>query len=455
MRRLGRITAALVCLAGGFWPATGSAQLTTDAAGLRVIAGGMLENGLPQDALLLAGALLQRDPGDVAALLILAEASILIEDNEAAITAATSAYPLAEGGQRYGAARLAALGHARMGRYTIAQIWLRRARQAAPNAEAARAVAADYRVLRDRNPLNVQLIFGISPSSNINGGSASETITLPGLPFEFVLDGEARALAGIQFSGGAALTYRLRADEVSSTNANLQLQGRTYALTDAARAQAPDARGADYADVYLAAGVTHRWQAESGSDVVKSVSATLGQTWYGGDPYSRFLTLSHEHDRALSDRQRLMLEGFAEWSGRLGEDDPYATLGGRARLTMIGETGNRTTLSLTLREAMTDQFDVGFQGATVTAGYDLREPVAGVRIGFGADLDYRFFENSAYSFDPREDLRTVLRVTAGLPRITFYGFEPLVTFEASNTQSNIPLFEKSDLRINLGLRSSF
>lgn len=449
-----RISAAVCLAAALLLPAGLAAQITTDAAGLRAIAAGMLDEGMHADAARLAQALLRRDPEDVTALLILAEAAIATEDFDGAIAAAGRAYQLADGRQRYGAARVMALGHARLEQFIRSQIWLRRARQAAPDSAAVRELAADYRFVRERNPLNMQLNFGISPSSNVNGGSASETIILPGLPFEFVLDGEARALSGVQFSGGVGLTYRLRADADSTTLANLQFQGRTYALSDSASDLAPDARGSDYADIYLGTGLTHRWR--TGDDhALQTATYTMGQTWYGGDPFTRFAILSYENDRALADRQRLALQGFVEWTERLEEGEGYPTLGVRGRWTIVAEDGNRTTLSLTLREAATELFDIGYQSTTLTANYELRAPVAGLRLGFGGDVDFRIYDNTAYSFDAREDLRGVLRVTAGLPRINLYGFEPLVTLEASQTDSNVALFDKTDLRINLGLRSSF
>ncbi len=455
MSGIGRLTALAVALLSAVGlPDQADSQITTDAAGLRDIGQDLVSAGLAEDAALVAEALLARDPQDAEALIIAAQAALLTGRNEAAVDFATRAHAGASGPVAYVAARLAATGHAQLEQYTLSQIWLRRARQAAPDEAAIREIAEDYRFVRERNPLNVQLTFGIAPSSNVNSGSASETIVLPGLPFEFILSGDARALSGLQISGGAALSYRLSVTESSATFANLQLQGRTYALSDSAKEQAPNARGSDYADIYLSTGLTHRWRTEVGGPI-HSVTGNIGQIWYGGDPYSRFATLSYEWDKAIADRQRLALQGFLEWNERLTDGADYPTAGVRARWTVVGESGNRTTLSLTLREAMTDRPDLGFQGGTLSAQYDLAQPIGGMQLGFGAELDYRDFTGSIYSFDGRTDLRQTLRASAALTQINIFGFEPVVSIEASRTDSNIPLFEKDDLRVNFGLRSSF
>ncbi|MCC5974157.1 MAG: DUF560 domain-containing protein [Rubellimicrobium sp.] len=441
------------------WLATAAAQsavsqIATDAAGMRQIGHALVAEGLAADAALIAEALLARDPTDAEALLIAAQSHLLRGDDAAAIATASDAWRQSSGPLAYEAARLAALGHARLGQYTLSQIWLRRARQDAPDAAAVAGVAADYRLVRDRNPLNIQLNFGISPSSNVNSGSATETIMLPGLPFEFILGGEARALSGIQYSAGTSITYRLAHTPNAATFANFQLQGRTYTLSATARDMAPNARGSDFADLHLSLGLTHRWQVAPGT-ALQTLSGSLGRTWYGGDPYTQFATLSYERDWALTDRQRLALQGFVEWNERLTDNAEFPTYGLRSRWTILDDRANRTMLSLTLREAATDILDLGYQGALVQAQYDFAQPLGGMRLTLGADLEYRDYPGSAFSFDGRQDFRQAIRATVAVPQINFYGFEPTLTLEASRTDSNIPLFEKQDLRMNVGLRSSF
>jgi hypothetical protein len=446
------VTAIFLTLAG---LASAQDRVTLTPDEMRQLATNMLVSDQAAEAAVLADALLARDAEDIAALVIRARAALALEDFDTAIAMSRRAYAASvTDDERFTTARLTALSHAAVRRDTFAQFWLRRAGQYAPTEEARAAVADDYQYLRQRNPLAISLSFGISPSSNVNGGSASEILVLPGLPFEFVLDGEARALSGIQFSGGVTLTYRLRSTDRDAVFVDASIQGRTYTLSAEARELAPDARGSDYSDISFVTSLTRRWLSE-GSRGPWTVNAALGQTWYDNAPYLRFLRLSLAKGIRFDSSNRLDMSTFAEGQDRLDDDEQFVTLGAGARWTHVGPSGNQSTLLVSVRDSLTDIEDVGFRGLTLSGDYDLRQPIGGLRIGLGADAEIRDFDQSAYSFDGRQDITGTLRVTIGLPGIQYYGFEPTVTLETSRTSSDVDLFDKRDLRVNFGIRSSF
>lgn len=445
-------TAIFLGLAG---LASAQDSLTLTPEEMRQLATNLLVADQPQEAAVLADALLTRDGQDIAALVIRARAALALEDFDTAIAMSRRAYAASEtDDERFTTARLAALSHAAVRRDTFAQFWLRRAGQYAPTDEARADVAEDYRFLRQRNPLAISLSFGISPSSNVNGGSASEILVLPGLPFEFVLDGEARALSGIQFSGGVTLTYRLRSTEREAVFVDASVQGRTYTLSEEAQDLAPDARGSDYSDISFVTSLTRRWLTD-GARGPWTVNAALGQTWYDNAPYLRFLRLSLAKGIRFDASNRIDMSTFAEGQDRLDDDEQFVTLGGGVRWTHIGPSGNESSLLLSVRDSLTEIEDVGFRGLTLSGDYDLRQPIGGLRVGFGANAEIRDFYQSAYSFDGRQDLTGTLRVTVGFPDIQYYGFEPTLTLETSRTSSDVDLFDKRDLRVNFGIRSSF
>jgi hypothetical protein len=428
-------------------------ELTPDQ--MRQLATSMLVAEEHERAAALADALLGRDPKDIAALVIRARSALALEDFSTAIEMAGRAYRVAEtDAERYTTARIAAVANAAARRDTFAQVWLRRAGQFAPTQEARDAVAEDYRFLRQRNPLAISLSFGISPSSNVNGGSASEILILPGLPYEFVLDGEARALSGVQFSGGVTLTYRLRSTDRTSLLVDASIQGRTYALSAEAQELAPEARGSDYSDISFVTSVTRRWLPE-GATGPWTLNGAFGQTWYDNSPYLRFVRLSVAKGIRPDARNRFDLSSFVEGQDRLDDDEQFVTLGAGVRWTHLGPSGNQSMVQLSMRDSLTDLEDVGFQGLTLSGDYDLRRPLAGLRVGFGADAEIRVFDESAYSVDGRQDITGTLRMTIGLPGIQYYGFEPTVTLETSRTSSDVDLFDKEDFRVNFGVRSSF
>ena len=89
-----------------------------------------------------ADALLQRKSDDTAALILRAEAAIALGDFLGATRFARAAYyAQTRGVQKFAAARLVALAHSQLKKDSRAQVWLRRARQYAPNAQTARSVA--------------------------------------------------------------------------------------------------------------------------------------------------------------------------------------------------------------------------------------------------------------------------------------------------------------------------
>ena len=478
----------VLALALAVWAGAAQAQVQTDAAGLREIAGRLLMQGEAERAGELAQALLARDADDLEALFLLARASLATGDYAEALPPARRAHGLGEGPARYLAARILARAHAELGHYTRAQVWLRRAWGDAPDERAVAELGRDIQAVRAMNPLTVSLSFGAAPSSNINGGSSAETIVIeglpPGIPNEFPLSGDARALSGFRISAGARLSYRLRGDRTSATSVEFDGQGRTYVLSAEARDQSPDSRGSDFSDASLSASLVHRWQGE-GASGPSSVRVMRGQTWYDGERYTEIGQLAWDRSFVLSQADRLDLTTFADWTRRrnersvpvrdgvtgqliedpeTGEDmvvsvithDEWWNLGLRGRWTHRLDSGDRTSAALTLRNSLDEVPDATFTGATVSLGYDWGEPVLGVRLGVSADLDWRQFDDTRYlRADDREDLRATLRASIGIRQVEFWGFEPTLGIEASRTDSNVSRMDKDSFTLDLGFRSSF
>lgn len=455
----------LLVLALALWAGGTQAQVQTDAAGLREISAQLLAQGEPARARELATALLARDPDDLTALVLYARASLALGEFEDVLPAARQAHAQAEGEARFVAARIAARAHAELGHWTRAQFWLRRASEDAPNRAALEDLAQEFRAVRALNPLTVSLSFGAAPTSNINGGTSSEVIWvylpmfggyIPTVPVE-----DALPLSGLRLSGSAQLSYRVAGDRDSATFLEGQVAGRTYILSDEAKATAPGAEGSDYSDLSVSAGVVHRWQGE-GASGPSALRFTLGQSWYDGEPYSRFAQVSYDRAFVLDANDRIDLSAFADWTERREEDsdgdvsrDRYPGVGLRGRWTHELASGDGLSLSLGLRDHLAEIPDTTFTGATLGAGWARAEPVLGVRLGLGAEVDWRSFDSSFLEPAGREDLRTTLRATLGVPRFQVWGFEPTVTVEASRTNSDADRIDKDSVTLDLGFRSSF
>ncbi|PYE83926.1 hypothetical protein [Pseudoroseicyclus aestuarii] len=424
--------------------------------GLRSLAAARLQAGEAEEARTLALALLARDPGDALARLVLAEAEILRGDWPAAARAGGAAFRGLPPDRRYRAARIAAFAQAQQGHDTRAQIWLRRARQVAPSAAEAQAVARDYGALRARNPLSVDLSFGLAPTSNANAGTRTATIpiVLPGGTIaDAELSADARALSGLEMTGLAALSYRLRQDRRSLTRADLQLYHRTYRLSAEAREAAPEASGGDYAVSVLSLGLLHRMRPEGWQSGI-DLGVTGSRLWYGGEAYEDTLRFSLSKPLRLAPQTALTLTALMERRWRLTRDRTYWAYGAEARLTHALADRGTVTARLGLRDQDTAAPDTGYEGLTLGLGYAPGDPVFGARLALRAEAEWRDYDASLYGAS-RSDRRGALTLEAQLPRLETYGFVPLVTLEGERTRSEVPLFDRDSLRIGVDLRSAF
>ncbi len=446
-----------LCLAAALSAAlTGlaSAQVELSPDALRSVAVETLAAGQVVDAGRLAEVLLRRDPDDATALMIAAEAALAREDWSEARRLGARAHAEVEGPARFRAARIVALAYAKQDQFSRSQLWLRRAAPDAPDATARSGLQRDYRAVRARNPLSVALSFGIAPSSNVNGGSRNETLTLPGLPFEFALSGDAQALSGVALSGGSALRYRLRSDKASATWGELELSGRTYALSDAAKEQAPDARGSDYSQLALLAGLTHRVHPEGWSGPVE-FSARLGRNWYSGEVLADTLGLGVARGFQITPATRFDLELHADRVERHDLESGWWTHSLRTGLRHRLARGDRMDVSASMRTAQTDKADLGYDGAALEAGYDLARPLGPALLSFGVEAEYRDYSRSRFSFDGREDWRGTIEAEIGLPAVERWGFYPEVTVRADRVWSDVDFYDEETLSLELGISSSF
>jgi len=286
---------SIAALVAVLWAAPLASQQTTlTVSQVQQIAVAAITAGDANVAVQATAALLQRSPDSPGVLIVRTEAALLARDFDGAVGFGQRAFWNAgSNSQRFAAARLVALAYAEQGKDTRAQGWLRLARQNAANAQARNDVARDFRFLRARNPLSVNLRFGIAPSTNVNNGSAvgaDEQVELDLGPLgvlPFTLSGDARALSGWGISGSADLRYRVRRDETSATFVNLAISGRTYILTEGTTA-----------------------------------SLSFGQNWFGGDPNARFWTASASQSWEISPKDTFILSGSAQNQRSLTGSDP-------------------------------------------------------------------------------------------------------------------------------------
>ena len=448
--RLRTLAATAVLALGLTGPAT--AQTTLDAAGLRALAVSEMARGNLAQAETMARALLAHDPRDATALTLAAEGAVARGDWAGAQELARRAHARVEGPARFRMARIMAFALAKQGRFTQAQFWLRRAEPDAPDPHAATGLARDYRMVASQNPLSFRLGLNVAPSSNVNSGSRARTLTLPGLPFEFELSGDARALSGLAVTGSVELGYDLPPLPTGPVRLDFRAMGRTYRLSDSARAQAPEARGRDFAQAVLGFGANHRLLRGGAPPI--DISAELARTWYGGEPYLDTLRLGASRGVALDAGRRLELSlGLERVERRDITADWWMPSVGAVLRQRVGD--DRLDLTARLRDLRSDRPDTGHESVALGADYSFGQSFGPARLGLGVEGEWRDYDASRYAMGGREDRSLRLDARIGLPDLGRYGFYPEVGLSAERVWSQVDLFDEETLTLDLGLRSAF
>lgn len=437
-----------------------SKPITLDVDAMRQLAFQTLQAGFAEQALSYTDALLTRDPNDTTALIIRAQALRALGRAPEARKVAKQAWNLAETDKaRFGAAMAMAQALSTMDRRTSAQLWLRRAAQFAPNQRARDIARRDFGYVKSRNPWVLDFSGGATPSSNVNNGSRQTRMSLSGLPIEFEIPAQSQALSGFELGFGVAATYRFspRAAGVQ-TEARFAVNGQGVLLSAAAKNAAPLARAGDYTFASVEAGLQ---QIRVLGDQAKSVlrlTGTLGHNWYGGDDLSDYLRLSMGLDRKLASGSvvsfGLSADKTTRLDSRLQSSDRLAlTLG---YTTGIG-VGGQDRLKFELETAATASGSAEVRSTAVIASVEWTKakPVAGISISGGFQIGTQRFADSRYVTGGRDDLKLSANLSMTFDDISYLGFSPVLTVQASKNQSNSALHDSENFGVALGIKSSF
>jgi tetratricopeptide (TPR) repeat protein len=449
--------AALLALAlgvGSGWHMGAAQTVELTPAELRRAAVSLLGAEQPQQALDLATALLARDPDDVTALLVQSRALRDLGEAAAALAPARKAWSLTTAPHaRHEAAMVMAQALASAERRTAAQFWLRRAAQVAPTQAQADDARRDFSYVRARNPWVFSANLSAAPSSNVNNGSTRNSFWFHGFPLE--LSGAARALSGFEASLGGTATYRFTPGEISTTELRFSLMQKQVWLSSDARRQAPAARGRDYAYAAAEVGLWHKIDPVL-TPVTWELGIEAGHDWYGGKDLSDYLRLTIAADRPLGGRNLITGEVTAErnWrkdNARRSSDE----LGISAGLQHLLANGDRVGVSLGLAHTSAGSTEITHDAVRLSFNWRKAEPIAGIRLSGGLRLGTKDYETSRYRIGGRQDDQISANLSMTFERIDYMGFAPTLDIRASETRSNVGLFDARDLGLSIGIQSTF
>lgn len=452
LRRLLSVAAVAAALVPG---ASRAADTGLTPGAMRELAAAAIADGRPDTALTFTDALLARDAADGGALILHARALRDSGRNRQATRTARRAWTLSEtAAARHLSALAMAQALASSGKRTRAQWWLRRAAHHAPSPAMRQRAVQDFRYVRARNPWATELSFSLGPRSNINNGSAHETTRLYNLPYDFRLSGAAQALAGTELALGVTTRYRLSESRRHKTDLLLRAHHRTYRLTEDSKAQAPGVTGSDYAFGALSVTLAHEARRKDASGP-HQLAATLGQTWYGGDPYMRFVQLTGTQHWALSRRAGAHLSATVEGQTGQGGTADSRKLRLAPGVTQAIAGGHRLHLGLIGTASRSDDAARDYDRIEAVARLSFAQPILGMEMMLDVSAAGERYEGTFFGTAGREDREIAVEISADLPAVEYYGFMPSITLRASRTTSTIPLYETERLGLELGWRSAF
>ncbi len=440
-------------------PQAGAAQsVTLDIATARAVAEQAVLTGNPVLARQIALGLLQRDNADIGALLTLATAEVLLGNPSAARKAAVRAFRATrDSGARYEAARLAAKAGFEQGRLTLAQLWLRRALDSAPDAATWQDTVAGFRQVQAQNRWRTRLQFSAAPSSNVNQGSSAGRLIINGVPTILSFSGDAMALSGLTYGITLGTGYVIGATAQSRTELGAQLVVNGVVMSDQARRQAPGASNADYAYQAAELTLTHQFQPRTGA-LPMAATVLAGANWYGGKPLTSYARAQLDFATPLQGPQRLGWQVLAERQWPQDGSDPLTVLALNGSYQRQLTSGDRAGLQIGVVSQSSANANSGNLALTAAVSYALARPVGPAQVSFSLSAtsrDYPVFFSNQFNLDGRRDLKVGVTLDLAFPKAQVMGFAPTLSLSASHTGSNVSRFEQDAFGVQFGLKSLF
>ena len=443
--------------------AASSAIGQTSFAQLQEQAEAALVNGKPTETAASAKRMLALHPDSFPALFLLALAQSDLDDTQTAASTAALAYNVAPTKDtRLQAARLVASARFRAGQYTRSALWLRRAANHTTTTQDIEAVVREYVRATRANPLSMQFSGSIAPSDNINNGSDDGVLNFEGIPIDFVLPENERAVPGLEFAGSARATYRLSQNTQQTTTFNGVLTGQSYALSEQSKdllGASPSAdiraiKGRDFATTVVEIGLTHR-RPQLVPIGPTAFTVSFGTYWQGGDRLVNYQDFIVE--------QTIPTAPNAAFSARASVRDQQALQSSVTDSMIYDAIGayrmglaNTDTLQFSLAWR---QNDAGPQSTyreyRAGLGYSFAQPILNTRWSTSLGLEYRAYDTFPTTLDGRQDRVVTLGADAVFQDLTYFGFSPSMSFSATRRQSNAEEITSSAVQVQFGIQSNF
>lgn len=409
----------------------------------------------------IARRLLEGDPKDVQALMVLAATEPGLGNPKLGRAMGRKAWAASRGRPdelRYSIARLTSKAAFVEGRPAIAQYWLRRALDVAPDTAAESQTGRDLQQIRARTPLRWKLDLQVTPSSNINGGS-DVGLLIVDQHIIGTLGGWSEARSGMRTTAEAELLYALPAHATGQNILGLRAIVASYSLSSAAQAAAPEL-DASVLNRTTVEALIRRDQNRPGSKMPLSMTLTLGQSWQGGYILGPHIRGDARTALVLGKDASLWLGGSLErqWQrGGLGVSDAVQLqlTGSKAVSSLAGQLN----LSLGATAAQADFVNSTYNAVDLRVGYAPDAAVGTAQIAVALNAGWRGYDRYSLGFAEvtkgRTDQTWGVTLDMTLPKLSVMGFAPDLTLTHQVTSSNISRYSGSQTSVALGIRSNF
>ncbi|WP_165759826.1 tetratricopeptide repeat protein [Falsiruegeria litorea] len=421
-----------------------------------------LRTGQPTVTVALTHGLLKANPKDPVLHYLQAQAYARMNEPEEGRQAAALAYRNSKDQDSlFQSAQLAARLSLQAGRPTMAQFWLRRTAVHAPNEEAEKLIAADYKQLRRINPWAFRIRAEIKPTDNVNNGADTALQIIDGVPVVGQLSGSAQALSGAFGIVDVTTAYRLRQSAESMTSVGGRLYVQRVSLSSEAKALAPNVTGSQFASTYGEVSVRHAMIVGPAENLGSAaVDVATGTSWFGGERSYNFARLGGERTWRMAGGAQLRLNALVEtrFAERYGSNDANILGIGAQYVRPVG-SGNRISISMAYRDSRARWFMGTYRSASVRVAYDLGQAIGPAKLSAGLVLGYSDYPNYAVSIftvpGGRQDKSIYGDLSLFFDEYDYAGFAPMLRVRTGKKDSNVSRFDIREFSVSLGIESKF
>ncbi len=414
----------------------------------------LIAEGQNQAAFQILVTLAERQPDDPEILIHLSRAQRNLGFlTDAATTGRRAFRNAASKEQKFAAARVTAQALASAGDRTAAQIWLRRAGNHAPNAQAEAVIRSEYRYVRSRNPVSFAFDLSISPTDNINDAPTSTQLRLGPL---IIIDPTVQPISGVEYATSVYGTYRFPASATAQNQVTLGWVRRRVTLGDDAATINPSLDASDFDHDRILLGWSGKFRADGKQNVFDADTWVFADE-YAGEHIQNGIAISGGHtwylDAKRAFRAGILYENLDRLDVPVRSSQTWRLSGD---WTWITKGGNRFGLGLTVADTQSDSANIANAAQSIEVRYDFAKPWMSANWALSAEYEYTLFDSQVdVLLDRRRDEAWTLRAEAAFGDLKLYGFAPVVDLTYERTHSNIETFDIRATEVGFSLRSTY